>query len=65
MRVSSAKYLGVIFNEYLSWNEHVPAVFQSLLKLFGIFNYIKHLASTKVVRRICVLQDQMWLLGVW
>ena len=50
--MSSAKYLGVIFDEYLSWNEQVSAVCKFLLRFFGIFNHIKHLASTKVVRQL-------------
>ena len=39
-RVTNIKYLGVIIDEKLNWNMHVNFVYDSLVKLFGIFNHI-------------------------
>ena len=51
-RVSSAKYLGVIYDEKLTWSEHANYVSKSLLKYFGIFNNIKHLVSKTIARQL-------------
>ena len=51
-RVSSAKYLGVIFDEQLMWTDHVSFVCKSLLKFFGIFNNIKHIVSKNIARQL-------------
>ena len=34
---SCGKYLGVIIDESLNWNEHIAYIFQKLLKFTGIF----------------------------
>ena len=51
-RVKSTRYLGVIFDENLTWNEHVQHVCKSLLKYFGIFNHIKSVMSTQTARQL-------------
>ena len=40
-RKSSVKYLGVILDEYLDWNEHISEVCKSLKKYFSIYYNIK------------------------
>ena len=51
-RVSSAKYLGLIIDEKLNWDEHVISVCQSLIKYFGIFNQIKYFVTKPIVRQL-------------
>ena len=51
-RVSSAKYLGIILDEHLSWSEHVSHVCKSLMKFFGIFNHIKSYVTKKIARQL-------------
>ena len=51
-RVHSTKYLGVILDDKLNWQEHVKSVCKSLLKYFGIFSHIKSIASRAVARQL-------------
>ena len=51
-RVSSAKYLGLVFDEKLSWRDHVEFICKSLIKFFGIFNHIKSIVSSKIARQL-------------
>ena len=51
-RVKHAKYLGLIFDDMLSWNDHIYYVCQSLMKYFGIFNHIKSFISKMLVRQL-------------
>ena len=51
-RVVSTKYLGLIIDEKLSWNEHTTYVYNSLLKYYGIFNRIKYFVNKNVVRQL-------------
>jgi hypothetical protein len=51
-RVSSTKYLGVTFDQALTWEEHVNGLCKNLLKYFGIFNHIKSIVTKKVVRQL-------------
>ena len=51
-RVASAKYLGIYFDECLSWKFHVNHVCKSLLKFFGIFNHIKHFITKDIARQL-------------
>ena len=51
-RVAHTKYLGVVIDEKLSWNEHVNYVCSSLIKFFGIFGKIKHFMNKNTDRNI-------------
>ena len=51
-RVSSSKYLGLIFDEHLNWHEHVDYVCKSLLKYFGIFNHVRKFLPRKLARQL-------------
>ena len=51
-RVKNTKYLGLIFDEMLTWNEHVKQLSGSLLKYFGIFNHVKALMTTQTARQL-------------
>ena len=42
MRMKSFKYLGLILDETLNWNEYVNELCKSLIKYFGILNHIKY-----------------------
>ena len=41
-RVKSTKYLGVILDEKLNWEEHINSVITSLRKISSSFKIIKH-----------------------
>ena len=51
-RAKSVKYIGMIIDENLNWNEHVNSLCKSLLKYFGIFNKIKNFISNKIARQL-------------
>ena len=51
-RSRSCKYLGVIVDECLSWQDHVSHVTNSLLKYFGIFNRLITFVSMKIARQL-------------
>ena len=46
------KYLGIIIDEKLTWNEHITYVYKSLLKYYGIFNQIKSFVNKKIIRQL-------------
>ena len=51
-RTTSVKYLGVILDEYLDWNEHISEVCKSLKKYFSIFYNIKKYLTLEHARVI-------------
>ena len=51
-RATEMKYLGLVLDEKLNYNEHVQAICNSLLKYFGIFNHIKHKVNKKIARQL-------------
>ena len=51
-RVNEIKYLGLVLDEKLNWNEHVQSICNSLLKYFGIFNHIKNKVNRKTARQL-------------
>ena len=51
-RKSSAKYLGIILDEKLSFKEHTDYVYKSLIKYYGIFNQIKHIINRSIIRQL-------------
>ena len=51
-RVFSIKYLGVVLDSLLTWNDHINFVCSKLLKYFGIFNHIKSFVSKTIARQL-------------
>ena len=51
-RATEMKYLGLVLDEKLNYNEHVQSICNSLLKYFGIFNHIKHKVNKKTARQL-------------
>ena len=51
-RVKSAKYIRVIFDEKLSWNEQISYMCKSLLKYFGIFYHIRGVIPKQLARQL-------------
>lgn len=51
-RVSHTKYLGLVFDHGLTWENHINELCKSLLKFFGIFNHIKTIVTEKVARQL-------------
>lgn len=46
-RVKSTRYLGVILDENLNWNDHIDTLTSSLIKLCNSFKIIKHQVPDK------------------
>ena len=52
-RVKSVQqYLGMLLDENLYWHEHVDQTCASLVKIFGIFNHVKHFVSLQIARQL-------------
>ena len=51
-RVNIIKYLGVIFDEKLKWNNYIDYICDSLIKYYGIFNHLKHKATKLIAREL-------------
>ena len=47
LRENKVKYLGLIIDETLSWQDHIDYIIASLSKFYGIFNKIKHMVPKK------------------
>ena len=45
-RVTEFKYLGVIFDEHLSWNEHVKEIVPKAGRLVGLLGRVRHYITT-------------------
>ena len=51
-RQESAKYIGMILDEKLTWNEHVNMIIRKIVKFFGIFNNMKSYVSSRLARQL-------------
>ena len=51
-RVTEIKYLGLVLDEKLNYNEHIQSISNSLIKYFGIFNHIKYKVNDKTARQL-------------
>ena len=51
-RVDVVTYLGVTFDEKLTWNAHAENVCNSLLEFFGIFKQMRHKVTNNTVRQL-------------
>ena len=51
-RVKETKYLGLHYDEHLTWNEHVTYLCQKLVKFFGIFKKIRQCITLKIARQL-------------
>ena len=51
-RATEMKYLGLLLDQKLNYNEHVQSICNSILKYFGIFNHIKHKVNKKTARQL-------------
>ena len=51
-RENSAKYIGIILDEKLNWNEHVQYIKKKTVKFFGIFNNMKYFVSNALARQL-------------
>ena len=49
-RVSSVKFLGIIFDENFNWNEHLNTIEDKVFKNSGILYKAKEIIKTKVLR---------------
>ena len=50
--VTAIKYLGLVLDQKLNYNEHVQSISNSLIKYLGIFNHIKYKVNDKTVRQL-------------
>jgi hypothetical protein len=51
-RVQHVKYLGVVIDDKLCWDNHINSVCKNLLRYFGIFNHIKTTTTQGTARQI-------------
>lgn len=51
-RVSSYKYLGIIFDQHLSWNVHIESLCSSLRQICGITYRIKNIIPHKYLKEL-------------
>lgn len=51
-RVSSNKYLGVVLDDTLAWQEHIKRLCSNVRKLLYIFKILKTIASPQVLRTV-------------
>jgi len=52
MRVISARYLGVVFDEHLKWKLHIDTVILRLRKCFHIFEELRNILDLPCLRMI-------------
>lgn len=65
-RVSSARYLGVIFDEHLKWKPHIKTVVIRLKKYFHIFIELKNILVTQYLKMVyLVLAIIIYCISVW
>ena len=50
--VTEMKYLGLVLDEKLNYNEHVQSISNFLMRYFGIFNHIKYKVNNKTARQL-------------
>jgi len=54
-RVYQTKFLGVLIQSNLKWNEHISAIANKISKVIGIINKIKHTLSTDHLKLLWTL----------
>ena len=54
-RVRKYKYLGIIFNEKLSWKAHISYLFKKLSKTAEIFYELRTLVNKKKTLSKCIM----------
>ena len=52
-KVNSIKFLGVIFDENLNWNEHLDTIENKIYKYISILYKAKEIINTKGSRSLC------------
>jgi len=50
--VDSSKFLGIIINSSLDWNEHIMLINQKVNKTIGILKYIKNKLPSHILRSL-------------
>jgi len=66
--VSKLKYLGLIFDSTLCWNDHIQTVISKIGSLTGVFHRLKHIFSITKKKEIyhALIQSQlMYLISIW
>ena len=56
-RVTESKYLGVIFDEHLSWNEHVKEIVSKTGRLVGLLGRVRRYVTTHTANAIFFIYD--------
>ena len=51
-RVTEIKYLGLVLDEKLNYDEHVQSSSNSIIKYFGIFNHIRYKVNDKTAGQL-------------
>ena len=56
-RFTEFKYLGVIFDEHLSWNQHVKEIASKAGRLVGLLGRVRHYITTHSANAIFFIYD--------
>ena len=56
-RVTKSKHLGVIFDEHLSWNEHVKEIVSKTGRLVGLLGRVRRYVTTHTANAIFFIYD--------
>ena len=48
--VESSRFLGVVINSFLNWNDHISIVNSKISKTIGILRYIKNKLPGNILR---------------
>ena len=60
-KVSSAKFLGVVINETLTWSDHIQTLKQKILKNAGIISYLRKNMPLTVLKSLYLTLVQPYL----
>lgn len=67
-KVDTAKYLGIMIDERLSWHSQIDLIASRIRKLIWIFKILRHSASVKLLKKVYVALAQsimIYCIPIW
>lgn len=67
-RVRATKFLGIIIDDVLSWNDHVQAICKKILPAIGVLNRLKDKMSNKIliiVYHALIKSHLIYMIHIW